>query len=457
MKHLYELPTDDVIVNCLANDVIGRNQDVVNFCSIIDSFKYSTIVALDGSWGSGKTFFVKQAKMLIDWKCKRESLDEKLQKNIDQATKAHPDIYDKLSFERKHSTVYYDAWENDDDTDPILSILYSIIKSEQVELHVSHDRGILQIISSLADCVTGRSISAFFEAIKGEDFFEELKKRESIDELIRNFFNAAIGESCNRLVIFIDELDRCNPSFAVRLLERIKHYFNDERLTFVFSLNRDQLQHTICNFYGNGMNGSKYLDKFFDLNIQIPKANKVNFLAKIGFVKSIYVYDIICFAAIDYCDLELREITKFYQHIKLTTYDEAHEKVNERYGEFTMSFCTIFIVPILTALQLSDLNQFHKFINGEDEKPLTEILSSSEITSASQHWLLDSNEIFATSDSSDSRTRVDYKKRLQDVYHALFQQNYVDLNSIRVGAMKFNSGSKDKVLRLINPISKAIK
>lgn len=44
------------------------------------------------------------------------------------------------------------------------------------------------------------------------------------------------------MVVFIDELDRCKPDYAIRLLERIKHYFGDERITFVLSLNMDELR-----------------------------------------------------------------------------------------------------------------------------------------------------------------------------------------------------------------------
>ena len=49
-------------------------------------------------------------------------------------------------------------------------------------------------------------------------------------------------ERGNRLIIFIDELDRCKPTFAVHLLEQIKHYIFDDRITFVFSINLEQLQ-----------------------------------------------------------------------------------------------------------------------------------------------------------------------------------------------------------------------
>ena len=67
MKLLYTLPTDENILSCLENDTVGRNADVVRFCSILDSFHECTAISLDGTWGSGKTFFVKQAQLLLDY------------------------------------------------------------------------------------------------------------------------------------------------------------------------------------------------------------------------------------------------------------------------------------------------------------------------------------------------------------------------------------------------------
>ena len=76
------------------------------------------------------------------------------------------------------------------------------------------------------------------------------------------------NERGNKLVIFIDELDRCNPAYAVKLLEQIKHYMEDDRIIFVFSVNINQLQHTIKHYYGNNFNATKYLDRFFLINFK---------------------------------------------------------------------------------------------------------------------------------------------------------------------------------------------
>ncbi|KQY21031.1 P-loop NTPase fold protein [Rhizobium sp. Root483D2] len=66
------------------------------------------------------------------------------------------------------------------------------------------------------------------------------------------------------LFILVDELDRCRPTFAVQLLERVKHLFDVEGVVFVFATNSDQLQHSIAGAYGANFNGFRYLKRFFN-------------------------------------------------------------------------------------------------------------------------------------------------------------------------------------------------
>lgn len=454
MKHLYELPTDNIILKCLANDVIGRNKDVANFCYIIDSFQDSTIISLDGAWGSGKTFFVKQTKLLIDGLCNPEILDPEILAGFTRAVEANRDVYPSKIFDQKHATVYYDAWENDDDTDPILSIVNAVLKSKQVPLQVKNDRNFVDILSSIAECVTGRSINALSDAIMGDDFFEDIKKHESINELMRRFLDAALGTQNNRLVVFIDELDRCKPTFAVLLLERIKHFFTDNRLTFVFSINKDQLQHTIKTFYGNAMDACKYLDKFFDLYICIPQANTTKFLAKIGLEHTNYTYDYVRFSVINQMHLELRVIAKYIQQLRITIDDEANKKSKPRYAyDSSMEFCMIFIVPIIVGLQISDHNRYQLFISGKDGTPLFEILSSPELMYATQSFLLKKSETYMQTGNTNSRNSVKYEERLQEVYNAIFNEKPSGSSDTEVGETIFRKDTKLKIMKLVSPLS----
>lgn len=87
-------------------------------------------------------------------------------------------------------------------------------------------------------------------------------------------------------------MDRCKPTFAVHLLEQIKHYIYDNKITFVLSTNLEQLQHTIKNYYGADFDSCRYLDRFFDLRISMPLANMEKFYSEIG-LESTYYVDIV--------------------------------------------------------------------------------------------------------------------------------------------------------------------
>jgi hypothetical protein len=91
-------------------------------------------------------------------------------------------------------------------------------------------------------------------------------------------------------VVFIDELDRCNPVFAVRLIERLKHFFEIENLVFVLLMNRQQLEGAIKGVYGADTDAAAYLDKFVHLFFRLPNNAGRNFVpnvfARYGFVTS---------------------------------------------------------------------------------------------------------------------------------------------------------------------------
>ena len=78
-----------------------------------------------------------------------------------------------------------------------------------------------------------------------------------------------LGES-KKTIIFIDELDRCRPTFAIETLEVVKHFFDVEHLVFIFALDMEQLSHSIATIYGLNMNSSGYLRRFFDMQLRIP-------------------------------------------------------------------------------------------------------------------------------------------------------------------------------------------
>ena len=99
--------------------------------------------------------------------------------------------------------------------------------------------------------------------------YQELKQvlsdfKTGLKEIISNLND-------RNIYIFVDELERCRPIFAIELLEAIKHLFNVKGLVFILGIDRSQLKHTISNIYGCGMDGEGYLRRFIDLELELPK------------------------------------------------------------------------------------------------------------------------------------------------------------------------------------------
>ena len=73
------------------------------------------------------------------------------------------------------------------------------------------------------------------------------------------------------LFILIDELDRCRPTYAIKLLERVKHMFETDQVVFVIATDTSQLKHSIRATYGGEFDAQTYLQRFFDRTFRFNK------------------------------------------------------------------------------------------------------------------------------------------------------------------------------------------
>ncbi len=439
-------PTYDNLINTLTKDTIGRNLDVFALAEFLDTIENACSIAIDGSWGSGKTFFVKQTKMIMDahnnFVTSINKEDKEKIKNLNTNLNLQP-----------HVCVYYDAWENDNDNDPVLSLVYSIIKSVDTDYAFRDDIDFIQKAATILEFFTGRNWADLITNLKGTNALEEIRKNKSIENDIKEFLESLLLEKGNRLVVFVDELDRCKPSYAVKLLERIKHYFDNERITFVFSINTSELQHTIKKYYGNDFDACKYLDRFFDFRLSIPPVNKFKFYASIEFDEGKTIVDSICADIIEKYNFSMRETTRFLTDIK-RIFDNPKRRTTGIETYFpdgkAKQMCIFYILPIIVGLSISNREIYENFINGKDSSPLIEILSKYEVYRFRQ--LLSKGESF---EESAELKKVSISEKLTSLYNAVFNTTYTyDRHELHIGECTFTFETKKTLFEVASSLSK---
>ena len=418
MKKYEMLPTEENIIETLYNDPINRNQDIVYFYNILQAQELASSIAIDGRWGSGKTFFVRQTKMVINALNPSSTIDEETKA---KATVRLPFPKNDEENENYSIAIYYDAWENDNDTEPVLSLIYEITKQLSVDFSLS-DISIVKTAGAIIEAISGHNVNGIKDALTSEDPFTKFKEEKDVEQKIKDFFASILAERGNRLVIFIDELDRCKPTFAVHLLEQIKHYIYDDRITFVFSVNLEQLQHTIKNYYGVDFDSCRYLDRFFDLRISMPPANMEKFYSEIG-LESRYCVDIVTKRIIKMYNFQLREITRFYSQVKAAVYEPTHD--NKKYDfSFTdgkgRQIILIYIVPLLIGLKIADISKYDQFINGHNSEPLKELFDFDNDNRLLEN-MLNRDESFT---KEEGKTLITTDEMIDKFYNAIFVDQY---------------------------------
>ena len=95
--------------------------------------------------------------------------------------------------------------------------------------------------------------------------------RQTLSELAASF-SEADDKNKKPLVFIIDELDRCKPTFALELLEKIKHIFSISNVHFILSTHLSQLESTVRYSYGSDVDARTYLQKFYNIVLHFPAA-----------------------------------------------------------------------------------------------------------------------------------------------------------------------------------------
>lgn len=84
------------------------------------------------------------------------------------------------------------------------------------------------------------------------------------------------------VVIIIDELDRCRPTYAIELLEVVKHLFSIPGIVFLLGIDRAQLSASARAVFGQDTDTDGYLRRFIDLECSLPNPNIANYCENFG-------------------------------------------------------------------------------------------------------------------------------------------------------------------------------
>lgn len=263
-----EFKSHKVIVeseNPFKNDRLNRKPHVDNFTNLLENISSPIVLSVNAPWGQGKTTFL-------------EMLHAQLQKN-------------------DHNSIYFSAWETDFASDPLQAFLGEI--NEKIKALISGDeeknkawettkkagahilrKGIPALIKvGTAGILDAEKIiedesSKVMEGLT-KDFLEEYTKNKEAISKFKSGVSKVLsneGETPTRLFIFIDELDRCRPTYAIELLERIKHLLDIEGLVFILAMDKVQLSHSVKAIYGSEFEAVGYLRRFIDIEYTLPES-----------------------------------------------------------------------------------------------------------------------------------------------------------------------------------------
>lgn len=303
--------------NPFGNNDLGRKQHAENFECIVSLYaKTGCVMALNGAWGTGKTTFVKMLK-------------------TDMANKGF-------------RPLYFNAWTNDFVSDPLVALL-----AELKELHQDDEKYknlvklggkiVIDVLAAIFKSILKNKAGIDYESLtdglaetfKGEidQYAEQQKSLEDFKKALTEY--VADNSGNGPVVFFIDELDRCNPRFAVQVLERVKHLFDIPNMVFVLVINKDQLRHAIRGYYGSdNIDADNYLRRFIDIEYQLPEVDKEKFFEMLY---EEYGFDDILASANRDGDYDLKRESDYLQTLMrtLVKYSDFDLRTTDKYMAHT--------------------------------------------------------------------------------------------------------------------------
>lgn len=245
-----------------SDDLLGRQDIAQRLTNLVTTQQQPLTISLHGQWGTGKTFLLKR------W-----------QKDLERQ-------------EQGFKAIYFNAWEDDFCDDPLLAILGQLsdyfketslgaIARRVAELAMPLVR---ENLLGIAKTTIGVSLKVDTQTQSDKSLLDAYLEQNTTKNTVKGHLvqlSRQVAEDTGHPLIFIvDELDRCRPTFAIELLERVKHIFDVPNLVFLFGINRDELCKSLASVYGD-IDTDVYLRRFFDFEFNLGEVSSRKFAERL--------------------------------------------------------------------------------------------------------------------------------------------------------------------------------
>lgn len=323
------------------DDYMGRKRSSVFLTRYLLANDHVKVLNVNSPWGAGKTFFVQR------W---------------------------KAELSKEHVCVMFNAWETDYSAEPLLALITCIEQQTQDKLDVTATEAgklavdlasnILKKAAPLiAKGLVKKLVGVELDELLGNEgsddggdgakdlvsalIEDQSKTAKHVEEFKKSVVERLSQAAENRNLkapafIFIDELDRCRPTYAIELLERIKHFFELDDCKFVIASDSSQLAHSIRAVYGQGFSSENYLKRFFDAEFSLDNSNLWGFVRRT--LPSVDSYTLGIF--VDGRSIEIRNKNGIQENIKadgLTLFTKSDYSEN---CLLIVALCQVFKVQL---------------------------------------------------------------------------------------------------------------
>ena len=372
----------------MKKDILNRTEFVnmiMDFCTALSTSQKGCCFAIDGKWGSGKTFVL-------------EMLEERMREYQSEETA-----------DNQFFVFHYNCWQYDYYEEPsiaIVSAMKDAIDDEESLFGKEMDgkikagfdivkKEVKKMAGKFAEKHIGINVVEVWDDMnkiqeKGEeksnkyDSLFEFKK--SLDEVRVSLQTIAKEKT---LVFVVDELDRCIPTYAIKVLERLHHMFDGiENVIVIISVDAAQLSHSIKEIYGEETQPKDYLKKIISMTFELD-AGKI----QQGIFEKYATFFSMFNEPADYEIEEIEDIfAKIWSKIGIRTQEKMMEK-----AEAIHSLITKEPVDISLALFEIMVVRFQNIYAGKD-----------------LYWIPKINKAtYSGMERTMSKAMIDYLKKMQ--------------------------------------------